>query len=42
MVVYTLIFFQVFLKPCSHVASCQQVGGGTLSADDWEILVKKI
>uniref|UniRef100_A0A452GB66 Peroxisomal ATPase PEX1 n=1 Tax=Capra hircus TaxID=9925 RepID=A0A452GB66_CAPHI len=29
---------QVFLKPCSHVASCQQVEVEPLSADDWEIL----
>lgn len=36
------IFFQVFLKPCSHVISCQQVEVEPLSADDWEILVKKI
>ena len=31
----------MFLKPCSHVASCQQVEVEPLSADDWEILVKK-
>uniref|UniRef100_A0A2K6PDM0 Peroxisomal ATPase PEX1 n=1 Tax=Rhinopithecus roxellana TaxID=61622 RepID=A0A2K6PDM0_RHIRO len=29
---------QVFLKPCSHVVSCQQVEVEPLSADDWEIL----
>ncbi|XP_035866511.1 peroxisome biogenesis factor 1 isoform X2 [Phyllostomus discolor] len=29
---------QVFLKPCSHVMSCQQVEVEPLSADDWEIL----
>ncbi|XP_006911955.1 peroxisome biogenesis factor 1 [Pteropus alecto] len=29
---------QVFLKPCSHVISCQQVEVEPLSADDWEIL----
>ncbi|OWK06819.1 PEX1 [Cervus elaphus hippelaphus] len=28
----------VFLKPCSHVVSCQQVEVEPLSADDWEIL----
>ncbi|XP_014307880.1 peroxisome biogenesis factor 1 isoform X5 [Myotis lucifugus] len=30
---------QVFLKPCSHVVSCQQVEVEPLSADDWEILI---
>ncbi|XP_011887466.1 PREDICTED: peroxisome biogenesis factor 1 isoform X4 [Cercocebus atys] len=29
---------QVFLKPCSHVVSCQQVEVEPISADDWEIL----
>ncbi|NWX82467.1 PEX1 factor, partial [Nothoprocta pentlandii] len=29
---------QVFLEPCSHVSSCQQVEVEPLSADDWEIL----
>nr|XP_051709299.1 peroxisomal ATPase PEX1 isoform X2 [Oryctolagus cuniculus] len=29
---------QVFLKPCSHVVSCEQVEVEPLSADDWEIL----
>uniref|UniRef100_A0A8I3ZZR6 Peroxisomal ATPase PEX1 n=1 Tax=Callithrix jacchus TaxID=9483 RepID=A0A8I3ZZR6_CALJA len=29
---------QVFLKPCCHVVSCQQVEVEPLSADDWEIL----
>ncbi|XP_034375477.1 peroxisomal ATPase PEX1 isoform X2 [Arvicanthis niloticus] len=29
---------QVFLRPCSHVVSCQQVEVEPLSADDWEIL----
>ncbi|XP_048195973.1 peroxisome biogenesis factor 1 [Perognathus longimembris pacificus] len=29
---------QVFLKPCPHVVSCQQVEVEPLSADDWEIL----
>ncbi|XP_029414212.1 peroxisome biogenesis factor 1 isoform X2 [Nannospalax galili] len=29
---------EVFLKPCSHVVSCQQVEVEPLSADDWEIL----
>ncbi|XP_057586957.1 peroxisomal ATPase PEX1 isoform X2 [Hippopotamus amphibius kiboko] len=29
---------QVFLKPCSHVVSCQEVEVEPLSADDWEIL----
>ncbi|XP_004431397.1 PREDICTED: peroxisome biogenesis factor 1 isoform X1 [Ceratotherium simum simum] len=29
---------QVFLKPCSHVVSCQQVEVEPVSADDWEIL----
>ncbi|XP_028345805.1 peroxisomal ATPase PEX1 isoform X1 [Physeter macrocephalus] len=29
---------QVFLKPCSHVVSCQQVEVEPLSVDDWEIL----
>ncbi|XP_057405657.1 peroxisomal ATPase PEX1 isoform X5 [Balaenoptera acutorostrata] len=33
---------QVFLKPCSHVVSCQQVEVEPLSADDWEILPKDI
>lgn len=40
-VVLHLNFFQVFLKPCSHVVSCQQVEVEPVSADDWEILVKK-
>uniref|UniRef100_A0A672U2W5 Peroxisomal ATPase PEX1 n=1 Tax=Strigops habroptila TaxID=2489341 RepID=A0A672U2W5_STRHB len=29
---------QVFIEPCSHVSSCQQVEVEPLSADDWEIL----
>ncbi|NWH19158.1 PEX1 factor, partial [Grus americana] len=29
---------QVFLEPCSHVSSCQQVEVEPLSTDDWEIL----
>ncbi|NXL75318.1 PEX1 factor, partial [Leptocoma aspasia] len=29
---------QVFLEPCSHVSSCQQVEVEPLTADDWEIL----
>ncbi|XP_057624142.1 peroxisomal ATPase PEX1 isoform X1 [Chionomys nivalis] len=29
---------QVFLRPCSHVVSCQQVEVEPLSEDDWEIL----
>ncbi|XP_053914630.1 peroxisomal ATPase PEX1 isoform X4 [Cuculus canorus] len=29
---------QIFLEPCSHVASCQQVEVEPLSTDDWEIL----
>ncbi|XP_068261595.1 peroxisomal ATPase PEX1 isoform X3 [Nyctibius grandis] len=29
---------QVFLEPCSHISSCQQVEVEPLSADDWEIL----
>uniref|UniRef100_A0A5F9DMK8 Peroxisomal ATPase PEX1 n=1 Tax=Oryctolagus cuniculus TaxID=9986 RepID=A0A5F9DMK8_RABIT len=29
---------QAFLKPCSHVVSCEQVEVEPLSADDWEIL----
>ncbi|XP_009863346.1 PREDICTED: peroxisome biogenesis factor 1 [Apaloderma vittatum] len=29
---------QVFLEPCFHVSSCQQVEVEPLSADDWEIL----
>lgn len=29
---------QVFLKPCSHVVSCQQVEVEPVSVDDWEIL----
>ncbi|NXY46745.1 PEX1 factor, partial [Ceuthmochares aereus] len=29
---------QVFLEPCSHIASCQQVEVEPLSTDDWEIL----
>ncbi|XP_006834363.1 PREDICTED: peroxisome biogenesis factor 1 isoform X2 [Chrysochloris asiatica] len=29
---------QMFLKPCSHVVSCQEVEVEPLSADDWEIL----
>ncbi|XP_049624818.1 peroxisomal ATPase PEX1 [Suncus etruscus] len=29
---------QVFLRPCSHVVSCQQVEVEPISADDWEIL----
>ncbi|KAM6202731.1 peroxisomal ATPase PEX1 isoform 2-T2 [Rhynchocyon petersi] len=29
---------QAFLKPCSHVVSCQQVEVEPISADDWEIL----
>ncbi|NXO04644.1 PEX1 factor, partial [Rhinopomastus cyanomelas] len=29
---------QVFLEPCSHVSSCQQVEVEPLSPDDWEIL----
>ncbi|KAF4019919.1 hypothetical protein G4228_011980 [Cervus hanglu yarkandensis] len=33
-----LHLLQVFLKPCSHVVSCQQVEVEPLSADDWEIL----
>ncbi|KAF6086547.1 peroxisomal biogenesis factor 1 [Phyllostomus discolor] len=33
-----LHLLQVFLKPCSHVMSCQQVEVEPLSADDWEIL----
>uniref|UniRef100_A0A8C2TDE2 Peroxisomal biosis factor 1 n=1 Tax=Coturnix japonica TaxID=93934 RepID=A0A8C2TDE2_COTJA len=32
---------QVFVEPCSHVSSCQQVEVEPLSADDWEILVRK-
>ncbi|XP_062461082.1 peroxisomal ATPase PEX1 isoform X4 [Pezoporus occidentalis] len=30
---------QVFIEPCSHVSSCQQVEVEPLSADDWEILI---
>ncbi|XP_010710876.1 peroxisome biogenesis factor 1 isoform X7 [Meleagris gallopavo] len=29
---------QIFLEPCLHVSSCQQVEVEPLSADDWEIL----
>ncbi|NWI88119.1 PEX1 factor, partial [Pitta sordida] len=29
---------QVFLEPCSHISSCQQVEVEPLTADDWEIL----
>ncbi|XP_055974037.1 peroxisomal ATPase PEX1 [Sorex fumeus] len=29
---------QVFLRPCSHVVSCQQVEVEPVSVDDWEIL----
>ncbi|NXB02615.1 PEX1 factor, partial [Cnemophilus loriae] len=29
---------QVFLEPCFHVSSCQQVEVEPLTADDWEIL----
>ncbi|NXH20980.1 PEX1 factor, partial [Bucco capensis] len=29
---------QVFLEPCSHISSCQQVEVEPLSTDDWEIL----
>ncbi|KAM9024812.1 peroxisomal ATPase PEX1 isoform 5-T5 [Ara ararauna] len=29
---------QVFIEPCSHVSSCQQVEVEPLSSDDWEIL----
>ncbi|NWX30176.1 PEX1 factor, partial [Notiomystis cincta] len=29
---------QVFLEPCPHVSSCQQVEVEPLTADDWEIL----
>ncbi|XP_042744901.1 peroxisome biogenesis factor 1 isoform X2 [Lagopus leucura] len=29
---------QIFLEPCLHVSSCQQVQVEPLSADDWEIL----
>ncbi|NWZ38007.1 PEX1 factor, partial [Brachypodius atriceps] len=29
---------QVFLEPCSHMSSCQQVEVEPLTADDWEIL----
>ncbi|XP_075809757.1 peroxisomal ATPase PEX1 isoform X3 [Microtus pennsylvanicus] len=32
---------QVFLRPCSHVVSCQQVEVEPLSEDDWEILQGK-
>ncbi|XP_041531291.1 peroxisome biogenesis factor 1 isoform X5 [Microtus oregoni] len=32
---------QVFLRPCSHVMSCQQVEVEPLAEDDWEILQGK-